>query len=873
MRPIELEMTAFGPYAGTERVDFRAFGEQCLFLVTGDTGAGKTSIFDAISFALYGEPSGRTREAKGFRSDFAPRSLEPAVTLRYTHEGKLYTVRRTVSCTMPKRDGSGETLRPGKAEMECEDGRSWSGSREVTQAVTEITGLSADQYAQVVMIAQGEFQKILLAKSEDRRRLLSRLFGTEIYQEIQQRLKVLNSEAQTAVREACRGYEAACERIQAEGEAGERLRMLARSPENAEALAEALTEQLALDERAHGELVAESRAAREAAAALREELARAEKQNQGVRRLREVRQSLARLDARAQEMKDAETTLDAADRAAGLRAAEEEWKRAREERVPAGEALRAACEAEAQSAQAHAAAVAAIATVAEHPARREALERRANRLEALLPQFRTARTALDAAAAAARDAASAIERHRLRAEEAAKLQEMYLLDQAGILADGLTGGTPCPVCGSTEHPRPAAHITGAPDKARVDAAAKAQERAAREADAAAQASGRAQERAQAQLQALREADATVDAENLTEKGIACRRELEDSRAEAERLRTQWAAADAALRRSERDQGAAAARLEAATREAQVRAAREEQARCAFLDALGDQGFESEADYRAALRSDGERRRLREDLTHWRGDRQATQALLQDLQAMWSLRKEVDTQALSAQAHARAEELSRMDVREHALLGRCDQNRGALNALRENLRQLKRAQERFGEVNGLYLTATGQLPGANKLPLENYILQYYYTRVIAAANRRLERMSDGRYYLRSKVESVGNVKSGLGLTVLDFNTNREREVSSLSGGESFIASLSLALGVADVVQAESGAARVEAVFIDEGFGSLDEDTLRRALYALEDLSGGRRLVGVISHVAELKDYIEPRIVVEKTARGSRVRVQS
>ena len=121
--------------------------------------------------------------------------------------------------------------------------------------------------------------------------------------------------------------------------------------------------------------------------------------------------------------------------------------------------------------------------------------------------------------------------------------------------------------------------------------------------------------------------------------------------------------------------------------------------------------------------------------------------------------------------------------------------------------------------------------------------------------------------------MGNVKSGLGLTVLDFNTNREREVSSLSGGESFIASLSLALGFADVVQAESGAARVEAVFIDEGFGSLDEDTLRRALYALEDLSGGRRLVGVISHVAELKDYIEPRIVVEKTARGSRVRVQS
>ena len=176
------------------------------------------------------------------------------------------------------------------------------------------------------------------------------------------------------------------------------------------------------------------------------------------------------------------------------------------------------------------------------------------------------------------------------------------------------------------------------------------------------------------------------------------------------------------------------------------------------------------------------------------------------------------------------------------------------------------------MNLLYQTAAGQLGGANKLPFENYILQYYFSRVIAAANLRLERMSDGRYLLRGKIESVGNTKSGLGLRVLDANTNQEREVSSLSGGETFVASLSLALGFADVVQAESGSVRVDAMFIDEGFGSLDEDTLRRALTTLENLTGGDRLVGVISHVAELRDHIEPRIAVEKTMRGSRVRVQ-
>jgi len=205
--------------------------------------------------------------------------------------------------------------------------------------------------------------------------------------------------------------------------------------------------------------------------------------------------------------------------------------------------------------------------------------------------------------------------------------------------------------------------------------------------------------------------------------------------------------------------------------------------------------------------------------------------------------------------------------------RMEQNTLALKALSACEKKLSAAQEHFGNVNILYQTATGRLGGANKLPLENYILQYYFTRVIAAANRRLERMSDGRYYLTSKMESSGNAKTGLDLRVLDGETNREREVSSLSGGESFIASLSLALGFADVVQAESGNVRVDAVFIDEGFGSLDEDTLRRALNALEALTGGDRLVGVISHVTELKDRIEPKILVEKTRLGSRIRVQA
>ena len=208
-----------------------------------------------------------------------------------------------------------------------------------------------------------------------------------------------------------------------------------------------------------------------------------------------------------------------------------------------------------------------------------------------------------------------------------------------------------------------------------------------------------------------------------------------------------------------------------------------------------------------------------------------------------------------------------DAAERALSARIEANRAALKELRACVRELASAREDFGNTNILVQTVAGRLTGQNKLPFESYILRYYFQRVIGAANRRLEGMSDGRYRLRSRQGSTGNARSGLNLTVLDLFTDREREVSSLSGGESFIASLALALGFADVVQAESGGARVDAVFIDEGFGSLDEDTLRRAVRTLEDLTGGDRLVGVISHVAELRDRIGPKIFVEKTARGS------
>ena len=868
MRPIELKMCAFGPYAGVETVDFSQFGTGCLFLVTGDTGAGKTSIFDAISFALYGEASGRTREAKGFHSDFAPRSAETVVELKFEHEGRIYTARRSPAYMVPKRDGSGERLHPAWAELACDDGRSWSSVREVNQAVREILGLTAEQYAQVVMIAQGEFQRILLAGSDERRALLSKLFGTEIYRDVEQQLKERNRDALAEVNAARQQFSAACSRVLPDEAGDGLLEVRMQSPERADEVIELLTAQIARESGAHAAAEAELSRLNASAGALRAELARSDQQNAGVLRLREVEQRRRSVLARRPEIERMQAELDDAERAEPLRAVAERVRRELDESDRAEAEFGLARQRYEQAEEQRKCAVQALEQAAQRLPEREQLSLRAEQLYALLPKFKQARDASVLAERTKAAAARAIGELQRAEENYHRLHTHYLMDQAGILAEGLRPGEACPVCGSTEHPHPAAHIEAAPEKAAVDAAAEQQSAAARNAETASAASASAQEKLAAILEALG-GDAS---ENLAQREQDLRRECEACRDEAERIRSEHAAADAAAKKAERMHSAALARRESIAAAVKQRTAALEEAGNLFKNGLGDSGFGDEQSWRNALRTDAQRRMLRREIEGWRSECQALAAQQADLQQMWGDKACVDVGALRDALSEQEKQIVALDAREHALLNRCEQNRAALAAIRSCAKRLDRAQENFGNVNLLYQTAAGQLGGANKLPFENYILQYYFARVIAAANRRLERMSDGRYLLRSKIEGAGNAKSGLGLRVLDANTNQEREVSSLSGGETFVASLSLALGFADVVQAESGSVRVDAMFIDEGFGSLDEDTLRRALTTLENLTGGDRLVGVISHVAELRDYIEPRIAVEKTVRGSRVRVQ-
>jgi len=493
---------------------------------------------------------------------------------------------------------------------------------------------------------------------------------------------------------------------------------------------------------------------------------------------------------------------------------------------------------------------------------RETLIRRCDALNAVLPLFdrrrqiasglERARKDLDAATKAKQEAAVAFDR----------IFNAYIRDQAGILADTLVEGKPCPVCGSVQHPSPAIHGDAAPDRSKVDAASKTRDQADKKALAAAEACSQANAALEAVNLQIREAvDDTPDAEQ------ACRTEAETIKARIDQMQAAFDRADMAHRNAEKAVTAAAASV--ASLEAQVveQKKRLDEAVQALKNAIADNGFESNAQCREQRLAEGEMQRISRDIEAFNRDISAARAAVESLSAQWDGLEPIDTGALISARQAEKNAIADIDVRMSTVQRRIGINTRTADALRKVSAKLSAVHEEYEILDELRRTVIGRISGQRKIPFENYILQYYFKRVIFEANRRLERMSEGRYRLCWKEEEGGTAVAGLALDVLDTYTHKVRDVQTLSGGESFVASLALALGFADVVQAQSGGIRLDTMFIDEGFGTLDEETLERALSVLDALAEGRCLVGLISHVGMLKERIDRKIIVSRTPGGS------
>ncbi|MBO5219796.1 MAG: SMC family ATPase [Clostridia bacterium] len=910
MRPIKLTMSAFGPYAGRTELALDTLGRQGLYLICGDTGAGKTTIFDAITYALYGEASGNTRDASMLRSKYAAPETPTEVELEFDYAGRRYTVRRSPEYERESKRGGGMTTKRAEAELIRPDGSIVTKTREVDAAIREILGIDRGQFSQIAMIAQGDLLSLLLAPTDERIKIFRKIFNTTPYQTLQDALRARASAAakdyellSAGVAQIISGFVPAGEEfrlaldsaksggmplseipalagrmIDADTDVRDaltaRLNVLEKE---LEALSHTLGQAQAIEKNraaladAKENLTARTAALTDLSAALEREQERSAERDALQERLAVLRAGLAQYDELDQlktEQKNASRAFEQETRALDASLTELELRK-KQHRLLEEEAvnLRDAGEAR-QRLEAHR---------NEITARRERLSGLCSELDIL--QTLTERLHIVRAEyTSLQTRAQALQMAYLRMNKA------FLDEQAGILAETLADGEPCPVCGSTEHPSPAAKSDAAPDEAELKRAeeicSRAAADAARRSEDAAALSGQHEEKRTAIEKLAAELFDTVPEDIRT----AAADEIRLADAEFSEVEAGLRAELARIRRRDElekligqsDKEIAELDLDCQRRTNALTGLKTTLATLAANIAKQAQDLEFDSRPLAAAHI-GEQaailRKMQREFETARAayDECSAQVVgLKDsitrLEAQLADAPEIDSAEITARRAVLTEEKLALTAGITDAAVRLETNRKALQTLQHDADRLAEAETRLTWMRSLASTACGTLAGKEKIMLETYIQMTCFDRIIARANTRFMVMTGGQYELTRRTASGGRAQSGLELDVIDHYNGTTRSVRTLSGGESFKASLSLALGLSDEVQSSAGGIRLDTMFVDEGFGSLDEESLRQAIDALAKLSDGHRLVGIISHVAELKSRIDKQIVVTKASVG-------
>ncbi len=916
MRPLTLTLSAFGPYADCITLSLSALTERGIYLITGDTGAGKTTLFDAIVYALYGESSGGRREPAMLRSKQAEPSTPTFVELTFSLGEHLYTVRRAPEYLRPaKRGGEKLISSPPTAELTMPTGEIIVKVRDVNARLEELLGLTREQFLQVAMIAQGDFLRLLLAPTDERREIFRRLFSTELYERASSLLREEANALSRTRNEEKLLLDQVLAAIRApdeeDDEEEEGLADARRGALSGEATLALLARLIAKDEARLAAGEAEKQAVNAALAALDEEIRCAERRAEAEASLAkteaalaEARKTVAEAEFRLAGETEKESVREGqAAELARLRAAEPALRSLTEKRAAHSTSERELARVTRALAEAESALSAKgqelltmrekLDALADAPLAYERalgefedLHDRARYITAMVNRF--CKYDMTGEQTVTFDAEyRALEGERQRAvAHWSTLSSLYFANQAGLLAERLQEGMPCPVCGACTHPAPAHLSEDAPSEEEVQAARETADAKAEEVNLKshllASAKARHEELAR-ELLAEGEhyfGDCTLDelrARVYEEKKLLAARNVaarnrRDSLAlacmEREKLAAELPKAELAQTRQnlERD------RLLRAREEANVRFVREEGelAEAARALPISDPALLAERI-----------RVLEETLSAEKAKQVQAQKLLlaeRDTVARLTgecaeLRRTRDSLPAAPLAEKREErEALRVSLNTHeqalrALSTRLSQNRETAASLRERYVRLAAIDERYTRVAALSATANGTIAGKEKLMLETYVQIAYFNHVLRRANLRLLEMSRGRYELARRTLAENNrSQTGLDLDVIDHMAGARRSVKTLSGGESFLASLSLALGLSDEISASSGGIRLDAMFIDEGFGSLDEETLEAAMTALSRLAGESRSIGIISHVSELRERIPRKIIVRAGRDG-------
>lgn len=925
MKPLKLTMSAFGSYAGKNVIDFTG-QQQGIFLITGDTGAGKTTIFDAITYALYNQTSGGERNGNMMRSQYARPETETYVELEFLYRGQTYRVRRNPDYKITKTLKNGkirEQKVPHSVELTLPDGTVFPEKKNATDAkIIEILGLTADQFSQIVMIAQGDFLKLLYTKSDERKMIFSKLFRTDIYWKIQENLRRKSMEMDERIQENDRAFEQEKSRI-------------IPLPESEELPLDELVERLR--ERLKDALK-EQNLRRANVEELNKKITKYEEINKLFRSLEKIRQTGKELEARQAESKERRQQIENARKADKVLVAEQQNLRQQQEVEQSAQAIAKMTETLANDQEMFESLKTQLQEV-EAIKKREAadLQKKMLALEQSFPSYEALQNARseeqqakkvwedlgktseesfhkkEAGIAALKEQQKRQEQvveqtkknweqTSLSASESAKhyehMYEAFLKEQAGILAENLSAGCPCPVCGSTVHPDPAKLSDHAVTELEVEQAKKTRAAAEEKRDLA----YLAFEAEKTEKQKLAQAVEKEEADFVLAQTIAKqqRKEAEQNYVSLQKIaeqireklvypslaeaKKQYAAMQKALEAAEqeieRKRRKVSELAEAMNTLKGQKLAEEENQKTAkklavktekeYAKLLEKSGFVSEETYHLAILPERSRSKLEREEKEYESQCLRQQSEQKLLEKQVSGKTYTDTTELNEQLKAEKQALKEAEKTYMELHTAYENDRSVLQNCAVYLEKGKKLESEDQVIKSLSKTANGRLSGSAKIDFETYIQRQYFKQIIHEANKRLLTMSNHKFILKLKEEANTGRKTneGLDLSVYSLVTDSERDVKTLSGGESFLAALAMALGLSDIVERSAGAIHPDMMFIDEGFGSLDAQSRQQAIEVLAELAGDSRMVGIISHVTELKEQIDRKLVVNRTDNGSR-----
>ncbi|MCD8205478.1 MAG: SMC family ATPase [Clostridia bacterium] len=922
MRPIKLVMSAFGPYAGKTEVDFDKLGKSGIYLITGDTGAGKTTIFDAVTYAFYGKTSGDNKDGTMYRSKYAAADTPTEVELTFENKGKRYTVKRSPAYEAPKKKGDGTTTKLASAELIMPDGRPMTKSTEVDKKIVEILGLDRDQFVKIAMIAQGDFLKILLASTDEKKGIFRKIFSTQNYQLLQDRLKeeanalkkvydtqwnslkskysdIMCGPGDTMkmplVEKARKGDMPAGDvvdlidsliaadrgrinelkaAIDANDKGIKRVQCEITTAENFK------TTQRMLDEWTK-EFPDAEKAENESEAAYAAETGKLPEREKLLMRKTEIEGQLPnyeKLGNMKTELKRLKKCLSSDEDA--LKKAEERSKKIDEETSALAEEKKNYASAGAEREK--------------HLGEIEKLTQRGNDIDSLVSEFK----ALDGCEKALRAAQDDyVKKESLAGKAVCEYEaefKAYMDSQAGVLARELSDGKPCPVCGALEHPHPANTTGEVSSKEEIDALKNAADKAK---DSMSESSAEASKKKGAydtQLESVKKAaermfpgESFENARGMLER-VAKEldgkiNELSKAVSAEERKISRCGEIEKRISSLDDDRKNNAAII----KELSGKVIKENADIRNLSESINSVSeglpFESLEKAKAEIGSfDAQMKSMDNALAAAKKDYEIKSGRLRDLKTNIEQAKKTLENYKPVDIAVKKEEEEKLHAKREALSSerdgvvvRVSANEKVKQNISGNIEEIGKTEKKLTWLRALSETANGQLAGKQKITLEAYVQSVFFDRVLAKANRRFLVMS-GRQYELVRCEQAENLRgqSGLDLDVVDHFNGTHRSVKTLSGGESFEASLSLALGLSDEVQSLAGGIELDVMFVDEGFGTLSEDVLELALKSLSDLSAGEggRLVGIISHVTELKNRIEKKIVVTKDRdEGSRIEI--